>query len=99
MCRGFGSGTVSHSCLLEDASTGRGAGATEGSLPSGRIVVVLMRNLALTVLFCLLAMVPGLATSQTGSQTKSSPQAAAGDTPVTPRPPKPEAAQAMVRAQ
>jgi tetratricopeptide (TPR) repeat protein len=58
-----------------------------------------MRNLALTVLFFLLAFVSGLATSQTGSQTKSSPQAAAGDTPVTPRPPKPEAAQAMVRAQ
>src|SRR5262245_22644203 len=59
-----------------------------------------MRNLFLLVgFFLLLAMVPGLATSQTGSQTRSSPQAAVGDTPVAPRPPKPEAAQAMARAQ
>src|SRR5215472_7168531 len=58
-----------------------------------------MRNLSLLGGFFLLALVPGLATSQTGSQTKSSPQAAVGDTPVAPRPPKPEAAQAMTRAQ
>src|SRR5215470_16604043 len=64
-----------------------------------RIVVVLMRNLSLTFLCFLLAMLSRPATSQTGSQTKSSPQAAAGDTPVAPRPPKPEAAQAMARAQ
>jgi tetratricopeptide (TPR) repeat protein len=57
-----------------------------------------MRNLSLFGVFFLLTLVSGLATSQTGSQTKSSPQAAAGDTPA-PRPPKPEAAQAMARAQ
>jgi tetratricopeptide (TPR) repeat protein len=57
------------------------------------------RSASLFFLFILLEIYSGLAVSQGGSQDKSQAPAGAGEGPTVRRPPKPEAAQAMARAQ
>src|SRR5260370_17371965 len=58
-----------------------------------------MNNLSSSLQLLLLVAVSGLAISQTGSPAKAQATPSAGEAHAGPRAPKPEAAQAMARAQ